>query len=250
MIKEIIEEHNETFPKIKPIEEIMNINVPDIKVDGIPSRNGGIWAVTGSGGSGKSSLILNFFKNKNLYKNKFHNIWLICPESSYSSVKDHPFEDHDKVMHELTADLLYEIYDNLMDIKLEQNKKKKKPKYSLVFIDDFADKLKDITILKALNKLLIKARHINCCFIFSLQSYYYFPKILRKQITYVTLFKSKNIEEFITISHELMNMNKDDALKLFNFVFDEPYNHLDIDTVNNNYYKNFNHLKIISKYDI
>ena len=37
-------------------------------------------------------------------------------------------------------------------------------------------------------------------------------------------------------------MNKDDALKLYNYVFNEPYAHLDVDTVSNTYYRNFNEL--------
>ena len=37
-----------------------------------------------------------------------------------------------------------------------------------------------------------------------------------------------------------VNLSKDDALKVFNYVFDEPYNHIDIDLVTNKYYKNFN----------
>lgn len=70
--------------------------------------------------------------------------------------------------------------------------------------------------------------------------------MLRKQITNITIFKPKNVEEFNTISHELMNMNKEDALKVFNYVFDEPYTHLDIDTVDNKYFKNFHLLEFKS----
>jgi hypothetical protein len=58
------------------------------------------------------------------------------------------------------------------------------------------------------------------------------------------MFKSKNVEEFNSIAKELFNMNKDDALQLFNYVFNEPYTHLDVDLVNNIYYKNFNKLII------
>jgi hypothetical protein len=56
--------------------------------------------------------------------------------------------------------------------------------------------------------------------------------------------KPKNIEEWNSIASELMNINKDDALTIFNYVFNEAYNHIDIDLVNNKYYKNFNELKI------
>ena len=92
--------------------------------------------------------------------------------------------------------------------------------------------------------MIIKARHICCGFIFTLQSYLYFPKILRKQITFASIFKPKNIEEWYSISKEILNLKQDDALKLYNYTFDAPYNHLDIDTVNNLIYKNFNLLEI------
>lgn len=126
----------------------------------------------------------------------------------------------------------------------EEDDENKEIQYNCIIIDDFADALKDNDIMKQLNKMLIKARHICCSFIFTLQTYYYFPKNLRKQITYLTMFKSKNVEEFNSIAKELFNMNKDDALQLFNYVFNEPYTHLDVDLVNNIYYKNFNKLII------
>jgi len=225
--------------KLVPIKEKMDIKIPDI-IDGIPNRNGFIWVLTGSGGSGKSSLLLNFMRNKDLYKGKFHNIFYICPMSSYLSVEKHPFAKHDKVYHELTEDLLDEIYNQLREIK----KNSEEQEYSCVIIDDMADALKDNEIQKKLSQMLIKARHLSCAFIFTLQSYYYFPKILRKQITNITIFKPKNAEEWTSIAKEILHLNKDDGNKIYDFVFDEPYNHLDIDTVNDEIYKNFNFLSI------
>ena len=104
------------------------------------------------------------------------------------------------------------------------------------------EKDNDLTVY--LNKTIIKARHLACCFIFTLQNYYLLPMTIRKQITNVTIFKSKNKKEWETISCELLNMNKEDTLKLYNYVFDEPYNHLDIETLTNKLYKNFNLLEI------
>lgn len=260
--------------KMKPIKEKQDIYIPDIKDENISKRNGMIFCLTGSGGSGKSSLLLNMFRDKNYYRGKFHNIYLFTPVSSFLSVENHPFKNHDKVYHELTVSHLDNLYNQMVAMReghedyLEKKKKKSKNKnsvdgygdeineddeeddenkeiqYNCIIIDDFADALKDNEIMKQLNKMLIKARHICCAFIFTLQTYYYFPKNLRKQITYLTMFKSKNIEEFNSIAKELFNMNKDDALQLFNYVFNEPYTHLDVDLVNNIYYKNFNKLII------
>jgi hypothetical protein len=245
-IKSFTEIKNELLPKSKPIQEVMDINVPNIIVDNVSKRNGMIYVLTGSGGSGKSSLLLNFFKSKDLYRNKFDFIYYFSPSASFLSVVKHPFEKHDKIFHELTEGLLYEIYDELIKMKEERLKKNKKPYYSLIIIDDFADSLKEIGILSVLNKMVIKARHICCGFIFTLQTYFYFPKILRKQITYATIFKPKNIEEWYSISKEILNLNQVDSLKLYDYVFDQPYNHIDLDTVNNHIYKNFNQL--ISNY--
>lgn len=237
-INEIKEIKNNQFPKLEPIKENMKIDIPFIKADGIPKRNGSVYILCGSGGSGKTSLLLNMMKSKQLYRKKFHKIFYICPTVSFLSVKDHPFDGHDNVFHELTSSILIDIYTELQELKESH----KKPIYSLIIIDDMASSLKDNNIALALNKMIIKARHINCSFMFTLQSYFYFPKQLRKQITYITLFKSKNIEEWYSIANELFNLNKDDALTLYDYVYDAPYNHLDYDTVTNTYYKNFNKL--------
>jgi hypothetical protein len=240
----ITETLNTDIPKTKIIKELMDIYVPNIP-EGISRRNGMIYLITGSGGSGKTNVLLGFFKSSKLYRNKYDNIFLITPESSFDSVEKHPFELHDKVYHELTVGLLESIYNQLIEIKNTQES----PTYSLVIIDDYANALKDKNIVIELNKLLIKARHLQCGFIFTLQSYYFMPKISRKQITYLTMFKPKNWEEYNSISKELMGLNKEDGMKLYKYVFDEKYNHLDIDLVDNIYYKNFNRLDIKDEND-
>ena len=163
---QIEEIKNDKFPNIQPVKESMDINIPDIEDENIPRKNGSIIVFTGSGGSGKTSLMLNFFKHNELYKRKFHNVYYICPESSFLSVKDHPFKNHDKVVHELTSQFLEMLYYTLEGIKtatidnIEKSKKKKdKPifdddekyeneeidtelKYNCVIFDDMANTLK------------------------------------------------------------------------------------------------------------
>jgi hypothetical protein len=243
---QITEEPNKEMPKLTPVKEVMNILIPGI-IDGVPNRNGFIWVLTGSGGSGKTSLLLNFFRTKQLYKGKFSNLYYICPQSSFLSVKKHPFEKHDpsKIYHDLTENVLDEIYSELKDIKVENVEADEEDyQYNCVIIDDMADSLKNAEIQKKLSQMLIKARHLSCAFIFTLQSYHYFPKILRKQITNLTIFKPKNNEEMESIAKEVIHMKKDDGLKLYEYVFNEPYTHLDVDTLTDTLYKNFNKLTI------
>ena len=94
MITNINEIENKEYNNIKkkPIKEIMHIYIPNIP-DYISNRNGMVYILTGSGGSGKSSLLLNFFKTKELYRCKFDNIYYFCPESSFSSVEKHPLKN-------------------------------------------------------------------------------------------------------------------------------------------------------------
>ncbi len=144
---------NTDIPIQKPILEAMDIYIPKIP-DGVSRRNGMMWLLTGSGGSGKSNLLLNFFKSTKLYRNKFDNIWLITPESSFNSVQKHPFEGHDKIFHELTVGLLESIYNQLVEIKETGDND-----YSLIIIDDYADVLKSKDIQASLAKMVIKLRH-------------------------------------------------------------------------------------------
>lgn len=263
-ITDIVEVPNPTATSFRQIKEVQDIYVPDITNLNISRRNGMIYALTGSGGSGKTNLLLNMFKSKKCYRNKFHHIYYFCPAASFSSLEKHPFENHEQVFHELSIQNLENIYNELIFFKkgkkdekkektegkydgdideAEESEEEEEVQYSCVIIDDYADQLKDKAIQQQLNKMLIKARHLCCGFIFTLQSYFYLPKILRKQLTYISIFRSKNIEEWYSIANELMNLKKDDALKLYDYVFDKPYTHLDIDNTNFTIYKNFNLLK-------
>ena len=79
-IKEIEIINNPDSKKMPPIKEKQDILIPDIVDKNIPNRNGFIYVLCGSGGSGKSNLMLNAYKSKNMYRNKFHNIY-------YSGIK-------------------------------------------------------------------------------------------------------------------------------------------------------------------
>jgi ABC-type dipeptide/oligopeptide/nickel transport system ATPase component len=239
----LISEVKNTLPSIKPVKEIMSIYIDGINPN-IPNRNGFIYALIGSPGSGKSSLLLSLFRSKNYYKNKFNHIYLITPESSFLSVKDHPFENHDKVYHDLNSETLENIYNELVDIKKDCIDGDYEIEHSCVIIDDYASDLKDKELIKSLKQLLIKSRHIGCSFIFTLQAYNLFPLVLRKLLTNVSLFKPKNKIELESVRKELINMNDQDTQELINYVFDYEYNHLDVDTNTNSLRKNYNLLLI------
>jgi ABC-type dipeptide/oligopeptide/nickel transport system ATPase component len=239
----LISELKNDLPSIKPVKEIMSLYIDGINKN-IPNRNGFIYALIGSPGSGKSSLLLSLFRSRNYYKNKFNHIYLITPESSFISVKNHPFEKHGKVYHELNSEILDNIYNELAEIKKDCLENEFEFEHACIIIDDFASDLKDKELIKSLKQLLIKSRHIGCSFIFTLQAYNLFPLVLRKLLTNISLFKPKNKIELESVRKELINLNEQDTTDLMNYVFDKEYNHLDIDTNNNNLRKNFNLLII------
>jgi hypothetical protein len=239
-----ITEIKNDLPKTKPIKEIMSVFIPNINPN-LPNRNGAIYAIIGSPGSGKTNLLFStLFKNRNYYRSKFDNIFLITPESSFLSLSKHPFQEHDKVYHDLNVDILDCIYEEILDLKKQSIDEGRDIEHSCIIIDDYADGLKDNDIILMLKKMLIKSRHLNCFFIFTLQAYNMFPLVLRKLITNITLFKPKNNIETENIRSELLNMNKEDFNELYNYVFDEPYNHLDFDTTTMTIRKNYQLLTI------
>ena len=245
---DISEVPNDKFQATKPVKESMDKYIPDI-VEGISRRNGMIYLMIGSGGSGKTSLLLNQFRKGGAYHRKFHHLYLFTPAISFQSVVKHPFEKHDKVINELTRDNLNELYDELKSRK-EDREEDDDMEYNCVIIDDMASSLKEKDVQRLLNTMLIKARHLNTCFIFTLQSYLYMPKMLRKQTTFATIFKPKNREEWDSLNKELIQMRDEDARQLFEYVYDKEYSHLDIDTIEGKLYRNFNELTIKKPGDI
>jgi len=239
----IIKEIENELPKIKPVKEIMDIYIDGIDPN-LPNRNGFIYALIGAPGTGKSSLLLSLFRDRNYYKKKFNNLYLITPENSFTSVVNHPFKNHSKVYHNLDEDVLENIYEELMNLKTECIEDGFPMETSCLIIDDWASDLKDKHLIKILKRILTKSRHIGCAVIFTLQAYNLFPLVLRKMLTNITLFKPKNRVELESVRKELINLNEDKTNELFNYVFSEEYSHLDIDTANDTKRKNFKLLDI------
>ena len=148
----IVEIKND-LPDTKPLKEIMDVYIPNIDRN-LPSKNGSIYAIIGSPGSGKSNLLFStLFKNNKYYRSKFDNLYLITPESSFLSLQKHPFGSHDKVFHELDSDILEVIFDELLELKKQAIEEERPIEHSCIIIDDFADGLKDKTIIRTLKKL-------------------------------------------------------------------------------------------------
>lgn len=273
---------NPNLPKIKEIKELQSIYIPNVNPEmNIPNLNGFRYVITGPPGAGKSNLLINLFNLKAFYRGKFDNIYVFMPSSSVESVPNHPFKNHPFLFDELTKEALYNIVETLKlkkSLAVEYNEKMKNKKihtktknklysfndidipdedtegaeeeepkrieYSCIVLDDIADKLKDKEIVKALKHLLIQSRHIMCVVIITLQNYFLMDKSLRKLINYISIFEPPNLSEWESYNNELIGLNKENSIKLKNFVYNEKFKHLDIDITNKKYYVNFNKLDI------
>jgi hypothetical protein len=238
-----ITETDSNLPRTTPVKEVMEIFIPSIN-ENLPRRNGMVWTLCGGAGSGKSSLLMNLFRDKTLYKKKFNKIYYFTPEGSFSSTKNHPFAKHVSVFHQLEPDIIEDIQDECIANKQECIEEDYEQEYNCVILDDMVDRLKDKDMVRCLRRHLIKSRHANCAWIIITQSWNAIPLLLRKLIFYTTMFKPRNYQEADLLRREVIGMNEKDCNTLFDYVFDEPYNYLTIDNVLGKYSKNFNPLII------
>lgn len=153
--------------------------------------------------SGKTSALLSMLTQNGprIYAKAFHNVVVIMPESSISSLKNNPFEgiSDDKVMHELTEATLRKVEEMAETAA-------KKGKFTLLFCDDMSAYLKDHCNLKAWQKLVNNRRHLRLSIWLISQTYKSIPLTNRRTITHLLMFKPNNRREGEAVVEELVLM--------------------------------------------
>jgi len=192
----------------------------------------------GRPGSGKSSLMWSFLKNKKLLNGVYHNVYLFQPEHSRASIKNNIFKKHDesKMFDELTYDNLSEVIERIKGTDPKEN--------NVIIFDDMASFLKNKDTLILFKSLIFNRRHIRTSIFFLNQTYYSVPKELRRLFSNIFLFKvSKN--EMKNLFDEVV---EDDQVKdmmpiISKVVFNKPYQYLFINTDEQKFYKCFDRIK-------
>lgn len=211
--------------------------------------------LNGAPGSGKSLFVENIIKNFYNVKGKT-TVWsyisYFCPSASQGSYENSFVEDlnSDDIYDELNTTTLGECYEKAKETA--ESGTARKPKFSLVVIDDFATELrtthgKDGGVRKLLLKMLRNYRHCNMTIILSVQGYLSLDPQHRNVIRNLVQFKTGNFCEIEKIWLEWgSNINKNDFVhKLIPFVFNEKFNFLCIDR-----YKEFAMSKCFSPFTI
>lgn len=228
------------IPEFKCDEPLGNIPHP------LPNTNFYMCFV-GPPRSGKTSTAISLLSQKNnnkkktksIYRGVFDNIIVVAPKTSLSSLKTNIFDDLDeeKVFHDLNIDTMDQIDALISNYRQEDEQ-------TLLYIDDMASALKDITLLKYFNKLISNRRHLKLSIMLITQFLKSIPLSNRRLISHVFLWKCNNKKEYANIYEELIPIDKEDFFKISKYVYDKKHNFLFMDVDNSYFYKNFNRLSI------
>lgn len=193
-------------------------------------------AIIGSAGSGKTSLMINLLTSRNAYCKAFHHVHVVMPSHSVASLKNNPFEGHERIHDELDYSSLENITASVKDAAADK-------KSSLLILDDVTVALKDADIQRELKDLIYNRRHYRLSIIVLVQSYIAMPLSIRKTLSHFAMFKPRNKKEYTAIFEELISMDKSEAERLMRFVFDSQYSFLFADVEQTKFYKRFDLIK-------
>ena len=237
-----IEELDVADIKIKPTKQTIDdkLNVPKPFMDKC-----GVYVITGSMGSGKSSFLNSIMTRggqAKVFKGIFDEVHYITPLEVMESEENHPFKDHprERIYHNLNSDTFEKI-------KAETIAVKDKGGNSALIIDDMSEFMKQKSVELALKGLIFKHRHYKINIIITLLTLKSLPKSLRSLIDCFVIFKPKSLIEVASFSDDVFGLEKKSLKQLFDYVYDERYNFLFYNQRDNTFYKNFTRLKLIEE---
>ena len=148
--------------------------------------------ITGSAGSGKTSMLVNLLTSAQSYKKVFHAVHCIIPAHSVASLTKNIFAKHPRMHDELNFNTLDRIYEQaLQDVDVKMS--------TLLSMDDFIASLKNLDALMLLKKILVNRRHYRLSVICLVQSYNAMASTIRKTISHLVCYKPRNVKEITAI---------------------------------------------------
>jgi len=190
----------------------------------------------GKAGSGKSSMVIGFLNNKNIFKKVYHNIFLFCGKNSRQSIKDdfwgQNLED-EFIYDNLNIETLLEAYEKSKIFSEEGLK-------TLFIFDDVQKDFKG-ECQKILLDMNNNRRHNQISIWFCCQNYFSIPKDIRKGLTDAFIFRV-NPEELETILNEQTNISKKEKLEIKKIIFKQPHDFFYINPNNNKFFYNWDEI--------
>eukprot|EP00873_Tetraselmis_striata_P027961 jgi/Tetstr1/448225/TSEL_035513.t1 len=187
-------------------------------------------AIIGSAGSGKTSLMINMLTSRKAYQRAFHRVHVVMPPHSVASLKNNPFEEHERMYGELDFDTLAGIREGVREAGDTK-------KNSLLILDDVTVALKDLDVQRDLKDLIYNRRHYRLSIIILVQSYIAMPLPIRKSLSHFAMFKPRNKKEYEAIFSEIISMDRAEAERMMRFVYDDQFAFLFADVERGQFFK-------------
>lgn len=155
---------------------------------------------------GKTSLLISFLNNKEIYKKQFHHIYVFMPENSMKSLKKNIFDvlPIENVYDDLNLFTIDDVYN-----KLNENTEKKQR--SLLIFDDQTAFMKDVS--KQVEHILNNRRHLRTTILMTLQTLKAVSLKAREVLDNLFVFKISK-REFENIIDEFIEEDRKTALQL------------------------------------
>lgn len=235
------------------VKEVKNPNHKDLEIKGIKYSSDALditipkplpqgvffMMLCGKPKSGKTTFLINLLARKNkFYNKKFDKVFVFSPSIFSGNLEENPFDKLPEHQKHRDLDSLDEIIQSLYgsDEKI------------LFILDDIQSEIKG-KVLNTLLHLINNRRHYTSkgiSIIITTQVYNQIPLKIRKGVSHIVFWSSKNKKEINSIHEEYLSFLGDKELrKILNFIWQTTHDFLFISTYESQdkmLYRNFNSL--------
>ena len=192
--------------------------------------------ICGRMGSGKTSLLTSLVKK--VFKKCFETIYVFMPSNSRASIENDIYGKHlpaEQLFDTLTLDNITEVYNSIQENSSEGYN-------SLIIIDDFQVALKDPEILKVLQKIITKMRHLRTTIFLLQQNFQALAKPLRELASNLIIFNLGK-SQLEKVFDEVIQLHKDKYQQIIDISFKDPHDWILINLhKSRSIYRNFDKL--------
>jgi thymidine kinase len=196
--------------------------------------------ICGRMGSGKTSLLTSFIKT--VFRKCFETIYVFMPSNSRASIENDIYGKNlppEQLFDTLTFENISQVYEEIQEHSREKYN-------SLIIIDDFQVALKDPQILKVLQKIITKMRHLRTTIFLLQQNFQALAKPLRELASNLIIFNLGK-SQLEKIFDEVIQLDKDKYQQIIDISFKDPHDWILINLhKSRNIYKMFDQILIDS----